>query len=1208
MHSPVLLRPLTLLRCVVTVAMLFFLGSITATDVTAAGTPAIAVAEKDPDFAIQGEYVSADRALQVIAAGDGDFDVVIYDGGLPGAGARGEPRRIESDIDAISDLIDSMGMQRIERSSPTEKLAPPSGAIVLFDGTPESLKQYWKNAKVSEDGLLEPGTSTKQNFGDYRLHVEFRTPYSPAARGQGRGNSGVYHQGRYETQILDSFGLQGLNNEAGGIYTVSAPSINACFPPLRWQTYDVDFTAPRFDDTGKKTSNARMTVRLNGLMVQNDVEIPGPTRASMFSDEAPQGPIMLQNHGDPVRFRNIWLVPRDAQREAARPIVPGFERFVATESTSLADAGDILMNSLACIACHKAEETLAPPQQGPDLTELAGRVRADAIVAMIAAPHAAKSGTTMPDPWPGLDATTRKQNADKIASYLMLRGRGKIADRVVSQSLADRGKVLYHNIGCVACHGVLDSDSEKTPLATTVPLGQTHSKYTVPSLIDFLQRCTTIRGGLRMPTMVGTPDEVAAVAAYLTRQTSVGEHDATFSRKIYRGKWDSLPNFATLEPVSSDEVDGLRIADLNPKNNFAAVFEAKLSIEQDGQYTFLLSSDDGSAFEIDGQRLVNDGIHPTTTRQATYSLRAGVYPIRVEYFDGGGQVEVKLEMVDPRLGRDDISAWITDGEQGEPIDLLPSEFVPEEALVAQGEHLFHSTGCATCHAFDTAPPAANLSPANLSPAKHATPLNQLMSTGGCLADQVKSPAVDFRLGETQKSAISAALRRRRDGKRPAADDTRRVHATMVALNCYACHERDGLGGPEASRDPFFHSVVPEMGLEGKLPPPLTGVGDKLNDGYFNRVLNVGANTRTYMLTRMPGFHHDSLAEFENAIIRLDRSDAIDPVEQTVSDEDVQIEGRKLCGSGGLSCIKCHSYNGNTGGGLGAIDLLLMPQRLRQEWFQRYLKDPALYRPGTRMPDSFVDGRSAVTDVFDGDPEKQIDAIWQYLSLGTEAKEPAGLNQSAIVLAADDRPLIYRNFFDGVSPRGIGVSYPGSLDLIWDADQMSLARVWKNEFMDASKHWRGRGEGRQHPLGDAVIAMDPVPALAVLNAESDPWPTESGRALGYRMRGFTLDTDGNPAFRYSIGKTNIEDQPLPTANGFERHLTIHADSDNPSKILVWQIAAGKILPIDGGYRIDDRYTVDVDGIDVDLLSVDGKQVLRATIPPATTTTVSQTIRW
>ncbi|MFN9914342.1 MAG: DUF1080 domain-containing protein, partial [Pirellulaceae bacterium] len=133
---------------------------------------------------------------------------------------------------------------------------------------------------------------------------------------------------RYETQILDSFGLEGKSNEAGGIYQVRDPEVNACFPPLTWQTYDIDFTAPRLDEQGKKMSNAKLTVRLNGIVVQRETPVPAPTRAARFKDEdSGEGPIFLQNHKDPVRFRNIWILPRDAAKESRRPLIPGYERF-----------------------------------------------------------------------------------------------------------------------------------------------------------------------------------------------------------------------------------------------------------------------------------------------------------------------------------------------------------------------------------------------------------------------------------------------------------------------------------------------------------------------------------------------------------------------------------------------------------------------------------------------------------------------------------------------------------------------------------------------------------------------------------------------------------------------------------------------------------------------------------------------------------------
>ncbi|MEN6424738.1 MAG: DUF1080 domain-containing protein [Phycisphaerales bacterium] len=149
---------------------------------------------------------------------------------------------------------------------------------------------------------------TKAKFKDFRLHIEFRTPFMPQARGQGRGNSGVYLQGRYEIQVLDSYGLEGLDNECGGIYKVGAPMVNMCLPPLQWQTYDITFQAPRFDASGSKIEDAAVTVVHNGVTIHDRRRLPGPTGGAMDDNVSEPGGIYLQDHGNPVQFRNIWLV------------------------------------------------------------------------------------------------------------------------------------------------------------------------------------------------------------------------------------------------------------------------------------------------------------------------------------------------------------------------------------------------------------------------------------------------------------------------------------------------------------------------------------------------------------------------------------------------------------------------------------------------------------------------------------------------------------------------------------------------------------------------------------------------------------------------------------------------------------------------------------------------------------------------------------
>ena len=253
-------------------------------------------AKAGPDFKVQGEYLGENSegeriGLNIVALGDGKFKAVGFEGGLPGDGWTKENEKhaftvatkdgmmVFKEKDGVeytaslkggklTSYLDGKGfavLKKVTRKSPTLGKKAPKGAVVLFDGDKHGA-DLWKKGRQTEDGLLMEGCTSKQTFSDFKIHIEFRTPYKPKARGQGRGNSGFYAHGRYEVQVLDSFGEEGRHNECGGIYSTKPPLLNMCYPPLSWQTYDIDFTAAKFKE-GKKVANAIMTVHHNGVLI-----------------------------------------------------------------------------------------------------------------------------------------------------------------------------------------------------------------------------------------------------------------------------------------------------------------------------------------------------------------------------------------------------------------------------------------------------------------------------------------------------------------------------------------------------------------------------------------------------------------------------------------------------------------------------------------------------------------------------------------------------------------------------------------------------------------------------------------------------------------------------------------------------------------------------------------------------------------------------
>jgi len=423
----------------------------------------------------------------------------------------------------------------------------------------------------------------------------------------------------------------------------------------------------------------------------------------------------------------------------------------------------------------------------------------------------------------------------------------------------------------------------------------------------------------------------------------------------------------------------------------------------------------------------------------------------------------------------DIASHLVDFRASDPRQAPPlPSFRPDPEKARLGAELVSRMRCAACH--DLAPPAEPLPPV---PA--ADPAQ------GCLAPNPAPGLPRYPLREDQRAALATYLRFPLSPDSPASD---RARLTLQALNCLACHDRDGLGGPDAARNRYFTGDE-AIADAGRLPPPLTGIGRKLRPAWMESVfLGRAAPSRPYLQTRMP--RYPALARsLPDLLGAADRK----PLPSLAPNPD-HAAGRTLAGTvGGLNCVTCHVWKDKPSLGIQALDLSQLPARLNPEWFRDYLLDPAAYRPGTLMPPLWPGGNSILPGILGGDTERQIASLWAYLASGQEPPEGYPDHVSgAFELIPTDRPILQRAFLHDVGPYAILAGFPEGLHLAYDGDLGRPALVWRGRFFDAYSTWFVRAAPFERPLEPRVHAWPP-PA--------------SGPSSGFR--GYRLDARGNPTF-------------------------------------------------------------------------------------------------
>jgi mono/diheme cytochrome c family protein len=880
------------------------------------------------------------------------------------------------------------------------------------------------------------------------------------------------------------------------------------------------------------------------------------------------------------------LSPASLFADATPPIVVGFDRFHRSEAPSV-QGGRLLINELGCVSCH-ASESLKPEQRlAPRLDRVASRLRPDWVAAYLAAPHEAKPGATMPDVISSLPEAERAGAAQDITHYLAVLG------EVDSEPPPDRkriaaGESLFHAIGCVACHGPIARKGGAE--AVVVPLSDLAAKYRTNGLSEFLSRPREVRPSGRMPSLGLNREESRSIASFLVRER-FADLRPNVAYSYFEGDFDKLPDLSQRTANEQGTSAGFNPEVAARDDAFAIRFEADLPIAKAGEYRFWLASDDGSRLTIDDQVVVdNDGVHARVQKQGQAELTEGVHRVVVDFFEGYNEATLEVSIAGPEMQRQDLANLVR-LPGAEPAEEGPSkqdEFALDRSRIQAGKARFSSLGCAKCHS--TGDSQVDAGPA-------AKPLDSLRSDAGCLAESPPDGLPRYGLDKGQRSAIAAALAAL--PRKAAADSPLTVTRTMETFNCYACHARGGVGGAERPLDAFFTTRQPEMGDEGRVPPTLDGVGAKLTDGWLVKVLNEGAKDRPYMPTRMPGFGKDQVGHLSEAFQALD---AVRPIPVPEFEEPpgrVKAAGHFLVGGQAFGCIKCHAFNRIQASGVQSLDMTIMTQRLRRDWFEQYLLDPQGYRPGTRMPASWPDGQAQLKDVLGGSTPKQIESIWRYLEDGSSALEPYGLRGEPIVLTPISEAIIYRNFIAGAGNRAIAVGYPEKVHLAFDANGLRLALLWQGAFIDASRHWTGRGEGAQQPLGGNVLHLPESPVFARLEDPAGPWPSPRPRLSGVnRFLGYSLSDGGRPTFHYRWLDIEVYDRPDAIAGSPDGSLRRALSIDNPASPARFLAATGALIERveDRVFRIDNAWTLKVALPSVaEIVSRDGRSELRIEVP-------------
>jgi len=643
---------------------------------------------------------------------------------------------------------------------------------------------------------------------------------------------------------------------------------------------------------------------------------------------------------------------------------------------------------------------------------------------------------------------------------------GHVGEWEVDDAFA-RGELAVEKHRCAACHGA-ESDS-----------GKVHAR---PLRGPSLSAAGTRLNAEWMYRWLGAPDDVHPEASM--PRLFAEDRNGQIERSVLAQYLAKLGMPPAEEAVSTEE-HGKRCAEggaLYRRIGCQACHEAQEERPALWSLSGLwMKTNEAALAEYlrDPMKVHPDGAMPGMGLSVEESQKLACYLLQVPM---AGEAVEPL----PRVSREELLALGgTLGASGSGTQPLAA--LADDALLdATARGLLQSRRCTACHDL----------PGEISTAATAPDLAAICAKaeGGCLSKGMARggnvPRYSQRL--PVEDVRTFLLERGRGSVHNAPGYT--AELAMERLNCRGCHRRNEQGGLSTAMQAELSGGQAELTAELIVPPTLTGISHKLTPGALAGVLKEGKRCRPWMSLRMPQFGARWVESLNEGLHAADaHGDEVLARDEEVRDELVEA-GRELIGAKGFGCTKCHDMLGVASGGTRGPDLALVTSRVERDWFERWLRDPQRIEPGTRMPTVFLEGQSPHAEILGGDPARQREAMWQYLSVSDLRPPPEGLELPVVQrYPRGERLIVARAFLPGLSPRGIAMRFGNGVHLAFDAQTCRLGYAWTGDFLDMAPTWTDRGGGTAGVLGPVIWNAPPVFPWAITSAEAAEPPSIRGRA-------------------------------------------------------------------------------------------------------------------